>query len=388
MKILFTSEEIVEICNDSYYSMNLGQHIEKYSYLGEVTCVCYCRTVTETKLPKVDKQSAKFIFTVKETSIRAKLSQRQKNQHIIEECVKSADAVIAHVPSTNSEHAIKAAKRYSIPYMTVVVGCVWDSMWNYDWRGKLMALPEFIKERNQVASSDYALYVTEHFLQQRYPCKGHTEHASNVCIPEVSTSVLERRLDRITSQTDNSPINLITVASVSVRYKGQEYVIQALSKLNQGDGRQYHYYLIGGGDQSFLKSVAQKYHVEGYVHFIGALPHDKVTEVLDDMDIYIQPSKQEGLPRALIEAMSRALPAIGTNIAGIPELLDPHYLVNKGSYKDIVKTLSDRFDKTQMIEQAKRNFNKASEYSINIINARRQAFFDAFINDVYKRIDE
>lgn len=384
MRILFCSEEIIEICNGSYYSMNLGQHIEKYSYLGEVTCVCYCRSVAQTKLPKIDIQSAKFIFTEKETSIKAKISYRQKNQHTIEKCVKNADALIAHVPSTNSEHAIKAAKRYGIPYMTVVVGCVWDSMWNYDWRGKLMALPEYIKERNQVASSDYALYVTEHFLQQRYPCKGHTEHASNVCIPEVSTPVLERRLARITSQTDNSPINLITVASVSVRYKGQEYVIQALSKLNKGNYRQYHYYLIGGGDQSYLKTIAKKYDVEPFVHFMGALPHDKVTEVLDEMDIYIQPSKQEGLPRALIEAMSRALPAIGTNIAGIPELLDHNYLINKGSYKEIINALSEKFGKTQMIEQATKNFNKASEYSIKIINARRQAFFDVFINDVRK----
>ncbi|MDD5792425.1 MAG: glycosyltransferase, partial [Erysipelotrichaceae bacterium] len=102
------------------------------------------------------------------------------------------------------------------------------------------------------------------------------------------------------------------------------------------------------------------------------------------MDIYIQPSKQEGLPRALIEAMSRALPAIGTNIAGIPELLDHNYLINKGSYKEIVNALSEKFDKTQMIEQATKNFNKASEYSLKIINARRQAFFDVFINDVRK----
>ena len=78
MRILFCSEEIIEICNGSYYSMNLGQHIEKYSYLGEVTCVCYCRSVTQTKLPQIDKQSAKFIFTEKEHSIKAKISHRQK----------------------------------------------------------------------------------------------------------------------------------------------------------------------------------------------------------------------------------------------------------------------------------------------------------------------
>lgn len=43
MKILFTSEEVVEVCDGKYYSMNLGQHLTKYSYLGEIVCVLLSR---------------------------------------------------------------------------------------------------------------------------------------------------------------------------------------------------------------------------------------------------------------------------------------------------------------------------------------------------------
>lgn len=385
MKVLFTSEEVIDICDGKYYSMNLGQHLKKYSYFGEVVCVCYFREVNCTKLPEIDKNSAKFVFTQKETSPLAKFTISKQNHAIIEQYAIECDAIVAHVPSWNSHHSIDIAKKHNIPFMEVVVGCIWDSMWNYDWRGKLLAIPEFFKEKRQVASSKYTLYVTEHFLQNRYPCKGVTEHASNVCIDKVPEEVLTERLAKIDNYTKGSQLNIATTAAVSVRYKGQEYVIKALAKLNKDLGFNYHYYMMGGGDQAFLKGIAKEAGVEEYVHFLGSLPHDKVTETLDKMDLYIQPSKQEGLPRALIEGMSRALPAVGTRVAGIPELLSDDYLVKKGSVEEIVRVLSTKMDKESMKKQAKANFDKASKYTLDKINKRRQAFFDKFINHYFAK---
>ena len=44
---------------------------------------------------------------------------------------------------------------------------------------------------------------------------------------------------------------------------------------------------------------------------MGGVPHNKIFQLLDDIDLYIQPSLQEGLPRSVVEAMSRACPIIG-----------------------------------------------------------------------------
>ena len=62
MKILFTSEEVVDICKGKYYALNLGMHLTKYKYLGDIICVCDCREVESTKLPEVDMTAAKFVF--------------------------------------------------------------------------------------------------------------------------------------------------------------------------------------------------------------------------------------------------------------------------------------------------------------------------------------
>ncbi|MFR9276345.1 glycosyltransferase [Finegoldia magna] len=86
--------------------------------------------------------------------------------------------------------------------------------------------------------------------------------------------------------------------------------------------------LQGGGNQDYLLSIAKTYHVEDRVIFWGRLSPEKVQEWMDKVDIYIQPSLQEGLPRSVIEAMSRGCLVLGAR-TGIPELLDPRFVVKR-----------------------------------------------------------
>lgn len=83
--------------------------------------------------------------------------------------------------------------------------------------------------------------------------------------------------------------------------------------------------------------------VADQIKIIGQMPHDKVFTWLDSIDIYAQPSRQEGLPRAMIEAMSRGIPCIGAKTAGIPELIDNKYIFtnSKTEVEEISKLLLD-----------------------------------------------
>lgn len=380
MNILFLSEEVIEICTDgSCHSKNLNQHYMKYSQWGNFICVGYAKNVNCSSLPVLDS-SIKCVFTEKENSLKALLLKRKSNDITIRNAIDkySIDFMICHVPSDNSYHAIAWAKKLKIPYLSIVVGCSWDAMWNYDWRGKLLAFPAYLRLRRVVSLSPYAIYVTKEFLERRYPCKGKTTNASNVQISRFDDSILKDRIDRI-NNLNFECIKLVTVADVDVRYKGQEYVIKALSRLKNKSKINYQYYLIGGGNPDYLSNLAQRYGVKDNIHFVGPLSHDNVLKQLDSMDICIHPSKQEGLPRALIEAMSRALPAIGSKVAGIPELLSQQSLIRKGSVTDIVNAVLRLSNKEIMSEEARRNFSVASDYSIDVINARRQSFIRSFI---------
>ncbi|MNC60551.1 GDP-mannose-dependent alpha-(1-6)-phosphatidylinositol monomannoside mannosyltransferase [compost metagenome] len=135
--------------------------------------------------------------------------------------------------------------------------------------------------------------------------------------------------------------------------------------------------MAGGGDMSYLKKVANKFNVTEKVKFLGPLTHEQVFEYLNTIDIYAQPSRQEGLPRALIEAMSKGVPSIGSTTAGIPELLEKEFIFNNGNIKEICEILK-KMKKETMAAQAEMNYVKSKEFSKDILNERRTKFYNEF----------
>ena len=63
------------------------------------------------------------------------------------------------------------------------------------------------------------------------------------------------------------------------------------------------------------------------VDFLGALAADQVQLQYTQADVFVLASLTEGLPRVLVEAMGRGLPCVATAVGGIPELIDPPWLV-------------------------------------------------------------
>ena len=305
---------------------------------------------------------------------------------IIEQEVKAADCVIARVPSSVGSLVVKFAKKYNKPYLLEVVGCAWDALWNHSLQGKIIAPFKHYATQKIVKDAKYVIYVTNEFLQKKYPTKGKSVNCSDVALKEFDDTVLKARIDKINNVKENSKIVIGTIGAVNVKYKGQQYVIEALGKLKKQGITKYEYQLVGGGDQTYLKSVAEKFNVADQVKFLGAIPHDEVFEWLDTIDIYVQPSRQEGLPRALIEAMSRGLPAFGAKTGGIPELLEPEYVFsNTKKNIDEICSILKSFTKEKMITQAKRNYNEAKKYDKEIIEKRRRQFlmeFKSFFNKI------
>ena len=241
------------------------------------------------------------------------------------------------------------------------MGCPWDSLWNYGIKGKIIAPFFYLKTKYEVKNAPWVLYVTNKFLQNRYPTNGKNIGCSDVVLENLDEAIIKKRIQKIKRNTKK--LILGTIAAVDVKYKGQQDVIRALGILKHISNINYEYQIVGNGDISYLKKFAQKYNVENQVVFLGGLPHEKIFSWLDDIDIYIQPSKQEGMPRALIEAMSRGLPAIGTIVGGIPELLPKNCLCAKSSkkVKEIVGLLKD-IEQEAMLKQAEYNFNCAKKF--------------------------
>jgi glycosyltransferase involved in cell wall biosynthesis len=312
--------------------------------------------------------------------------KRMDNNHILEKAVKDNDYLIARLPSSAGNLAVKYAVKHNKPYMVELVGCPWDAYWNHSVKGKVAAPYMWGITKRIVKKAPNVFYVTNEFLQRRYPSKGKTIGCSDVALPSFDESLLEKRILKIQQIDINKPIILGTTAVVNMRYKGQLYVIEAISRLIS-EGYNFEYYLTGAGDNTFLKSVAEKYGVSNKVKFLGSLPHEKVFEYLDTIDIYVQPSDTEGLPRALVEAMSRGCPSIGSNVGGIPELLNRKLLFRKGSVTEICNLLKTIREKTILLNEAKRSFKKAKEYNKELLDIKRLDFYNTFAEGVKKRND-
>ena len=106
-----------------------------------------------------------------------------------------------------------------------------------------------------------------------------------------------------------------------VAAKGQIILLEALRMLRDR-GIRLKLTLVGGGEQlEGLKDYVAQHGLEDRVSFAGALSHPATLTLLRRADLFALASFAEGIPVALMEAMSLGLPCVSTTVAGIPELI-------------------------------------------------------------------
>jgi glycosyltransferase involved in cell wall biosynthesis len=128
--------------------------------------------------------------------------------------------------------------------------------------------------------------------------------------------------------------------------KGYDLQLEALARLRQSPfGRRLHMAWLGAGtlDQA-LKRRAAELGIQDRVHFLGQ--RWDVPAWLDAADIFLLPSRTEGMPLCIMEAMAKAVPVAATAVSGIPEqlgntgrLLPDPALGNEAVVDDLVATL-------------------------------------------------
>lgn len=229
--------------------------------------------------------------------------------------------------------------------------------------------------RKAIKSASNLIYVTNEFLQKRYPTKGKNIGCSDVRILNFKKENFKNVIN------SNKKIILGTVGNVGIRYKGQKYVIKALNNLKKMGNNNFEYHLVGGGNKEYLNKLIEKYSLQDEVKFIGSLPHDKVFQWYKSLDLYIQPSKIEGLPRALIEAMSCGIPCLGSSIGGIPELLDQDSTFKRGNIKQIQELLLRAENECFRKEKAQKCFEKSKNYELCILEQKRINFMKQVFRD-------
>lgn len=370
--LLFAHDHRFFVANGRKYSYTGGLNDEvlgRYARLADKVVV----------LARVDQSGGQGTRQVelKSTNIQL-IDARGESVADLRKLVCESDLIIARLPSVVGMKIARLAKVQGKPYLVEVVGSAWDALWWHSHRGRLAAPYFEFATKRVVWEAPFVLYVTREFLQSRYPTCGEAVGVSDVECARVSERSLLARIERLRSG-NRSGMVFGTCAAVDVKYKGQDQIIRTLGVLKRRGMTDYEYQLVGSGDTTRLHSIAATFGVSDQVKFLGTLPHDEVLAWLDRIDLYIQPSRQEGLPRALVEAMSRGLPCLGSTVGGIPELLDPAWMFSpRGDASKLLARMLEDLEPHALGQQVYRNYQVAGGYAREVLQAERSAFLEKY----------
>ena len=130
---------------------------------------------------------------------------------------------------------------------------------------------------------------------------------------------------------ENIPV-LLSVGELN-KNKNHEIVLQALNKLKV---KNFIYLICGRGVlKEYLERKIQEFHLTNKVKLLGY--RSDVIEILKKADLFIFPSKREGLPVSVIEAMAAGLPVIASNVRGNRDLIEKENLFEPNECKNINK---------------------------------------------------
>lgn len=179
--------------------------------------------------------------------------------------------------------------------------------------------------KEKVAAASFVATVSEYNRSIILEECGET-YADKVAV--VHCGIDPTKFAAVDSQTQYAQGGPFQVSCVGTLHevKGQEYLMRAISQLDEAN---VICHLIGDGrDRAALESLAEQLGVQQQVVFHGSCDREKVFAILSQMDASVCPSVQttsgqrEGIPVALMEAMAVGVPVIGSQISGIPELIE------------------------------------------------------------------
>jgi glycosyltransferase involved in cell wall biosynthesis len=305
------------------------------------------------------------------------LVTRNRIRTALRKIIEEPAALLLRLPCPIAVEAI-SIRDASRPFGAEVIGDPFDTFAPGSVKHPLRPLlrwwlPRTLRRACTLSSA--TSYVTEHALQSRYPPRDETftTHYSSLDLPhEVLVPI-----PRSEHCFDKQSMTIIFVGTLAQLYKGPDVLLDAFAEYAQSASLVRLLYVGEGQHQCMLEHRARQHGLADRVLFRGQLPAgDAVYEQLDAADLFVLPSYQEGLPRAMIEAMARGSPCIGSTVGGFSELLPKKYLVPPGNPRALaarIKTVLE--NKSELAEMSATNLVKARDYERSQLRRRRKEFY-------------
>ena len=285
-------------------------------------------------------------------------------------------AAICRVPGIIGTAAARYFVRKKRPYGVEVVGDPLGMFAPGSFNHSLRPVFRYMLARNLktvVKKAATAIYVTRTTLQKRYPSaeKRFSTYASDVMLPPEAFAPASKKIK-------NRPLySIVSVGTLDAMYKSPDVAINSMALL-KNKGLNVSLQWVGDGRyKARMVDYARRMGVTDRVNFVGNVGSAQdVRGYLDSADLFLLPSRTEGLPRAMVEAMARGLPCIGTKIGGIPELLDESALVPINDPISLAEKIEAFLTTPGLADaQASQNLKEARRYAFEVLEAKRKEFY-------------
>ena len=311
--------------------------------------------------------------------LKARFEIRKRMKSVLQ----NQSAIILSVPSPIALIAEKIIRKNNLAYGVEMMGDPWEVFSSSGIKHPLRVYFRHSLTRTTkriVYGAASVSYVTQKTLQKRYPSSPNSFSigVSNIDLLPAHLSITPRSFIHL------HEIHLISVGSLEQLYKNPEVVLNAVSGCLK-NGLKVKLTWIGGGKYlPELVALSKSLGLADHVQFLGQVPSGElIRKYLDEANLFVLASKTEGLPRALIEAMARGLPCIGSDVGGIPELLDPSELFPPNSPIALQKKIEEVARSAEFLGlMSERNLLKSKAFLKNNLDQKRSEFLVHLKNSI------
>lgn len=186
----------------------------------------------------------------------------------------------------------------------------------------------------------------------------------------------------------NSYFNIINVGRITHFVKGQDILINALKEC-KNKGINFVCNFVGGvyayDNESFdyLKDLVNDLELSENINFLGN--RNDVPQLLTEADLFVLPSRYEGMPLSLLEAMASNLPVIASNISGSNDLIsngENGLLFESENVQDLADKIQYLYENENIREELAQNAYKfVQNFDISIMAANYYQVYSELINE-------
>jgi glycosyltransferase involved in cell wall biosynthesis len=303
--------------------------------------------------------------------------QRQQVLAAAQDAFTLGDAVMLYSASPPALAIQKKVDALDYPFGVYIIANPYDVFSPGAVRSPLRPLFRWLAPRQLRAlcqNASAAAYITEAALQKQYP-PSPTAFTTHYSMAELTDEAFVEQPR--TFSPNQTSWTLITVGAMSQLYKAQDVLIEAVARCVR-QGLDLQLVFVGDGQyRPMLEAQAAGLGVGDHCHFRGQLTTGSVVrQELDQADLFVLPSRQEGLPRAMLEAMARGLPCLGSTVGGIPELLPSADMVPPTDIEALAAKIREMLiDADRLTHASTRNLHRAQDYREHCIEERRTTFY-------------